>query len=425
MALAEGEELAGVGVEDTTPDALWHAKTEEVRIAPGTDAPVDDEDDVVPCKPLRADRADTVVPAEGIVPPGARRGDIDSRVVDRRSLLDRVRQSPLLQLLLLSALGIGVLAYLFSADEREKTVPELAPVPTFPKLDIEGAPRVTEKEIARRMRMAELRDAEARAEDKREVSFSDLKTDEEKRSYLKAVAAAGRKQVLGTAEGDLLLQERRVRSRASDNDEDDPGVDELPRVPKREVFRWYIPGGTVKIEGANEEKEEQRLPLGVGDRLSAKLEVGISSGHGAPVLARLSKDVESGGRVVAPKGAMLKGHFRADALRIYVTFEELILAGGDRLFFEGYAVDRKVPGLLATRREVEGGEPGKVVLEETVDVAKEVVRSVTGGTIVGRVTDGVAEGVLPDRQTPEQAGFILEVPAGKRFEIVVTKGGKS
>lgn len=339
----------------------------------------------------------------------------------RRRILQRVKESAALQFGLLCVAGALAVLFLFGVDEpSEPRVPQLDPVPTFPKLEIEGAPRVTEEDIARRLRMLPEKEPKDDVLSVDEVIAEDV-PDEVKRRKLKAIAARGRQRALAAAghrEGPVASLA--VESRG------DGSVDrgEGRTAAARNYAGWFKPGGTIKIEGLEEETEAQRLPLGVGDRMHAKLEVGISSGHSAPVLARLAKDVVSEGRIVAPKGAMLKGRFRADGRRIYVSFDQLILRRGERLRFEGYAVDKKVPGLLATRREIEGGDAGAGVLRESVDVAKEVVGSLASGSIVGRVAQGVAEGALPDvpEGQVENLGFILEVTAGKRFEIVVTGG---
>lgn len=341
---------------------------------------------------------------------------------ERRRILQRVKESAALQFGLLCVAGALAVVFLFGDEPSESAGPRFDPAPTFPKLEIEGAPRVTEEDIARRLRMLPEKEQKSDVLSVDEVIAEDV-PDEVKRRKLKAIAARGRERALAAAghrEG--AVASLAVESRGDGSVEGPEG-----RTPAaRNYAGWFKPGGTIKIEGLEEETEAQRLPLGVGDRMRAKLEVGISSGHSAPVLARLTKDVMSEGRIVAPKGAMLKGRFRADGLRIYVSFDQLILRRGERLRFEGYAVDKKVPGLLATRREIEGGDSGAGVLRESVDVAKDVVGSLASGSIVGRVAQGVAEGALPKvpEGNVETPGFILEVAAGKRFEIVVTTGGE-
>lgn len=329
------------------------------------------------------------------------------------------KESAVVQLVLLSILGMLVLALLFGPGEPADPTPfETDPPATFPKIEIDGAPPVTEEEIARRLRMPATTEETQAAETGLKEEAED--PDAAKRAELKAMAALGRKKV--GIEGPP--EKRRLAAGGRRSDELVARAVTV-RGEQSGVLRsaWFTPGGTVKIEGI-EEKEPPRLPLGVGDRLFAKLEVGISSGHSAPVLARLRKDVRAAGRLVAPKGSMLKGRFRSDSFRIYVTFDELILASGKRLRFAGYAVDQKVPGLVATRREVDPEDAGGAVLEETVDVAKDVALSVASGSIVGRVARGVADGAVPEQEKRGKSGFILEVPAGKRFEVVVTSGAQ-
>ena len=309
------------------------------------------------------------------------------------------------QLSLLGATGIIAVFALVPSESSQEPAPVVVDGSRFPTIEIQGAPPVTEQEIERRMRATEPEKVPDH--------------DEQMRRELKAIAELGREKagvdpIDGRAPSVVHQSSRRANERA--------GARPVERSSKR-GGRWFSPGGLVKVESAPQGDRTNVVPLAIGDRLQAKLEVGIASGHGAPVLARLTKEVRSKGRLVAPEGTIAKGRFQADALRVYVTFTELILPGGERLSFEGYAVDQKVPGLVALRRELPDDARSGVV-RETVDVAKDVARSLASGSIVGRVAQGVTDGVVPDGAsvTAGPPGFLLEVPAGKRFQIVVSGG---
>lgn len=330
---------------------------------------------------------------------------------ERPRWLERLRRSAAAQLALLSLLGLVVVLFIFDGSDGAESRARPVEAPgSFPTIEIEGAPPVTEEDIERRLRLPP-KEAE--------------RSHDEIRQELKEIAALGRE-----AAGVEALPERRApRSHRGGQrrklDEVGRIADDVRRNPEpRLARRFYAPGGTMKIEGADTEEKKNLLPLPVGARLHAKLEVGISSGHPTPVLARLTKEIRAEGRLVAPKDSLVRGRFQADGDKVYATFAELI-AGGESLEFEGYAVDQKVPGLVATRREIGDGDPGGSIVQDTVEVAKGVVRSVAGGSIVGQVAQGVTDGVLPEQEAPKPSTVILEVAAGKRFQIVVTKGGRT
>lgn len=332
----------------------------------------------------------------------------------RPTWAERLRASALAQLGLLSAAGLVTALLLFDGPTEDGTIErDTAPSGSFPTIEIEGAPPVTEEDIERRLRTPRPEAVKP--------------SHEEIRKELKAIAAVGRE-----AAGVEPLPERRApQSRRGGDLERSREVEASvarevggTRRVRSAVRRFYVPGGTMKIEGAAVEEKRNMLPLPVGARLHAKLEVGISSGHPTAVLARLAREIRTEGRRIAPKDSMVKGRFQADGDKIYATFSELILPSGESLEFEGYAVDRKVPGLVATRREIDRGDPGGSIVQESVDVAKGVVRSVASGSIVGQVAQGLADGALPEQKAPRASSVILEVAAGKRFQIVVTKGGR-
>lgn len=362
------------------------------------DSPAGDDlaDDIVDAlrEPELVDSADTQViqvPALAVA----------ARPSTRRGRIGRLRRSASAQLTLLAFAGVLVFVASLAFDDSATETARL-PVPAsrgFPTLDVEGAPRVTVAEVERRLRAAR-RDTEVQSVD---TATTVLRN-----------AASVRREPPGMEPMRVSAAEGAPHRPASLRD-----VDGVPSKD-RTVGRWFSPGGMVAVEGASEQEKPNRLPLGVGERLFAKLEVGVSSSHRAAVLARLTRAVEVGGRVVAPVGAIVKGRFRSDGRRVFVDFTELLFSTG-RVRFEGYAIEGRVPGLVAVVHESRGRDGAAAVAREAVGVARDVVRSVTGGSVAGRLADGVADGVSNEAQSTDR-GVVLEVPAGRRFEIVVTTG---
>jgi hypothetical protein len=322
----------------------------------------------------------------------------------------RLLRSAPVQLAALAVVATAVTIGMFSFDGEPAAAPK-APTESgrFPTLEIEGAPPVTPDQIERRMR------AETEVEAVRAAGPAprDADPDDAIRAELKAIAELGR--TLADAENPTTSTTT--------------AIDPTRRVHRKRTSRpakrgqWFAPGGTVEVKSAKSADGPPRLALSVGERLTAKLEVGISSTHAAPVLARLTEDVRADARVVAPAGAIAKGRFQSDARRIFVSFTELILTSGERLRFEGYAVERKIPGLLATRIEAPGDGDANDLMQGGLETAKEVARSIASGSIVGRVAEGVVEGVVPEGGTERarESGFVLEVPSGRPFQIVITR----
>ena len=190
--------------------------------------------------------------------------------------------------------------------------------------------------------------------------------------------------------------------------------------------RFFKPGGTIDVPTSHKAGGAQSgSDLPPGTRIPARLEVGISSGRHVPVLARATQDVEIAGRVVVPKGALLRGRSSNDERRIYIDFKSVTVGGTNRAI-SGHAVFGRLPGLSAERREISADErQSTAVVRGVLDTADGLTRGLGGDVVrdlarnVGRESLGEAE-----KDTQIDRRFLLEAPAGARFMVVVTGVGR-
>ncbi len=190
--------------------------------------------------------------------------------------------------------------------------------------------------------------------------------------------------------------------------------------PRRSV-RFYGPGGTLV---GPQEKISDTAVLLVGTRIEVVLDVGISTSHRGSVMGRVLKDVVSPqGHVVLTVGTFLKGRASGDfeAGRMFVDFDQAVVSG-KTLRLQGYAIAHNEPGIAASKREITSQERQKASLADGVlETAKDVA---------GRVGDGVASALTRNvahrsisqiqKDVTTQPSYVLSLPAGVRFEVIVT-----
>jgi hypothetical protein len=197
----------------------------------------------------------------------------------------------------------------------------------------------------------------------------------------------------------------------------------------RERVQYFAPGGTLEGIGhrsRGEGAKDVELGLSVGERISAKLMIGVSSTNHEVAFAQVTKDVVSDGQVVLRRGDVLVGQARSDDARLYLDFQRARTGQGERTF-RGYAVERDMPGLLARRRESSFEDRSKSgALRGAVGAAGEILGDLAGGSPAGTFARGVTGGVAPEaeRAMESDARVALEVSAGKAFEVVVVEALK-
>lgn len=190
--------------------------------------------------------------------------------------------------------------------------------------------------------------------------------------------------------------------------------------------QWFSPGGVLEGVGASGASAEGGLPIVAGDRLEARLEVGIASTQHQTVVAKLTKDFKRDGQVILRRGDVLLGRSRNDDARVYIDLLKVRSAGRE-YGIQGYAVGGDLPGLTARRREATFEERSKAraVGGAVRGAAREVGDVLAEASVVGRVARGAAEGPADEasREVEVEVGFVLEVPAGRVFEVVIVGGG--
>ncbi len=191
----------------------------------------------------------------------------------------------------------------------------------------------------------------------------------------------------------------------------------------RNAHLLYEPGGTLKIEGVTDAPKEPALELPVGASFEVELVVGVSSLAPTAVLAKTIEPVQGAhGRQILRKGAILKGTANVGDDRLFVTFRT-VKSGGETYRFEGYAVDKKMPGIRAIVRGASGADRGRSGAGRgALGAAGSVLEEIVGDSLPGRVVRGVAEGTVPEAQEALRvdSGRVLELPRGRRFQVVVT-----
>ena len=190
--------------------------------------------------------------------------------------------------------------------------------------------------------------------------------------------------------------------------------------PRRSV-RFYGPGGT--LEGP-QEKASDMAALPIGTRIAVVLDVGTSTAHRGAVMGRVIQDVVSPqGQLVLGAGAFLKGRASGDfeAGRMFVDFDQAVVSG-KTLRLQGYAIAHDEPGVAASRREITPQERQKASLADGVlETAKDVAGRVGEG-VASALTRNVAHRSISQMQKDmtSQPSYVLSLPAGARFEVLVT-----
>jgi hypothetical protein len=195
-----------------------------------------------------------------------------------------------------------------------------------------------------------------------------------------------------------------------------------PPPPRR---GWYAPGGT--LEGVYEKaKGETALSLNPGSIFRAKLVVGVSSLAPNGVVAQVVEDVRQDGRVrparrrrASGPGPGASGTGSTSPSRGSRPGNAACASRATRWSAACRALVAQVRASSLEERSESGAGRG------ALGAAGNVLGEIVGQTLPGRVVRGVAEGALPEAQrdlAPDHSAEILELPAGRVFEVVVTEG---
>lgn len=196
-----------------------------------------------------------------------------------------------------------------------------------------------------------------------------------------------------------------------------PPTDGAPTVTAR-----YKKSGGPRFADEDEIKPATpKLPLLT--KMQARLSTGVSSATHGVALATLTESVKVDGKIVLPKGAVLKGKSANTNERIVIRFTTA-QAGNTSIDFVGVAhsLGDLHPGLKAKKRIIPKEERGgNAVARGALTTAGRTAARIGGGVAGELVGDVAREGIgeaRPDFQ--ERAPFVLTVPKGLQFTVVVT-----
>lgn len=314
----------------------------------------------------------------------------------------------------------------FSADVTHQTGERHRP--TFPKIKLEGAPPVTNMDVKRIL-------APLKSSGPRNTVPGEADSANDVPSRVGAIKLTPGVMIDPDAEDVKALArefeeaQRRHRStgqsrrpRSGESPRSGRGAGRAPTNAQGPAF--YRPGGVLSPGGPQQfaNARANDVSLSPGDRLVVRLEVGASSLAKKTVLARTVKAISRRGRVIVPRGAIIKGRASSDQERLQIEFSQAIAPTGARTRFRGYAVEGKMPGLIAQKREATFEERQSAgVARGALGVVRDVAGAVTN--LPGRALQRVADETVPEAQrevTPKQL-YVLEVAAGRKFEIVITE----
>jgi hypothetical protein len=293
----------------------------------------------------------------------------------------------------------------------------------FPRLEVKGADQVKTEDVEAMFRNRK-RKAESRADERLENAAG--KTSSEDPNAKGVVVLKPGELIDPDAPGGVVVvdpdapKKARARSKGRVSSKSTE-----PASPN--TGRFFTPGGLLKGTVEPKSGARETLALRIGDRFKAKLEVGIVSSVREEVIASVVDDVVRDGKRVLKKGDMLRGRTSNDDKRIFIRFQS-VDCGGRPLALNAYAVEKKMPGLRAVRREATLEEKSKKSAASGAisGVAREAGAILAEGSAVGRIVEGAANGVASEAQqeVKTDSSWVLEVPAGKTFEVVVTEASK-
>ena len=345
---------------------------------------------------------------------------------DARAYLGR----PLVQFGVFGVVGlVGFMVW--GATEPSRQVPPFRPMPPpFPRVAIEDVPPLSEEDAQRlldRVHWRSERDAAARRDVRVEGQTFGVPTSSSTQARRRIVLKPG--MVIDPERGvvyELPAPQPVVPSATNEaRSLSDEGAKAAGSAARKHAVlsatALYEPGGFVSVPWAALTQERRDAALPVGVRIPVVLEIGFHAGAGADVLARVARDVRIRGRVPVQSGDLLRGRGRTDGRRVYIDFEQAIVAGrAHRL--RGFAVQGELPGIaLAYQGPKPSDDVANGAASGALDAMGELASVLVGSSVVGRVLEGAARGAVSPLQarlaSRPEARVVL--PAGTQFEVVV------
>jgi hypothetical protein len=273
---------------------------------------------------------------------------------------------------------------------------------SFPRLEVKGLDRVKEEDV----------EALLRAQKKAAETKASPETATHQRERLIQVRP-GMMLDENVPRGVVVFDPERASPQTPPQDR--------PRPPGA---RFFAPGGLLSGAVPKRRVTEEVLGLRTGDRFRVRLDVGIVSSVHEEVIARVAEDVVRDGRPFMSKDDVVRGHASSDDKRIFIRFQSVETAGRT-LRVSAYAVEGDMPGLRARRRAATFEERSQKSATGAVvtGAAREAGAILAEGSVIGRIAQGAASGVASEAQRDMRpdTSWVLEVSAGRTFEVVITE----
>ena len=418
--------------EGAVPAAWPQAALDEAEVTEADEAPDDDEDtsfdEEVPVIPPDGDEdlVDATSLSERPTVPKVPQAN-ETAPPRPQTLIERLQYHPPTQFGVLLVVGALVLAVLQLGDRGAPQGPTgFDDVPggqRFPKIPVDGleAP-LSSDDVRRLLERAGEREARGRPEPPEVVAASSPPQPVRVRARPgELYDDSGRVGVIvGTPED----RARTLRREAEEDRRAAAAAAAAPKVRHGLGPEFFEPGGTLEVKETAPTHNRPSLDLEVGTLFEATLVIGVSSLAPSVVVARVPKAVRVRGRTVVQAGATLRGRARPQQDRLFLTFHTLEQRG-ETFRFEGYAADKKMPGVPALVRASSFEERGKSGAGRgAVGTAGNVIGELVGQTLPGRIARSVADGVATEAQQDLQPDRtrILELPVGRTFQVVVAGG---
>jgi hypothetical protein len=286
------------------------------------------------------------------------------------------------------------------------------------KLDVRGVDRVKEEDVEALFRKKKAPPVEARRDEPAEAA--------EPRDRAKGAIGLKAGELIDpdSPKGVVVFDPEKAARASASPAQSHSGHSAHSAREGENMGRFFQPGGLLQGAPSAKAASQEALGLKVADRFKARLEVGIVSSVREEVIASVAEDVVRAGKRVLKKGDILRGRSSNDDKRVFIRVQS-VETGGRSLAVNGYAIDKRMPGLRATRREATLEERSRKSAAGGAigGVAREAGAILAEGSVVGRIAEGATNGVASEAQREMQpdSSWVLEVPAARTFEVVVTE----
>ena len=193
-----------------------------------------------------------------------------------------------------------------------------------------------------------------------------------------------------------------------------------PPPPRPNTGKYFAVGGLLDMHPTAKRSGKHRLALNLGTRIPAKLDVGISSAkHGTALASTLAQITTLDGMVI-PRGSIVSGRSSHGKNRIFIQFKRIEIAG---VTYELTGAATKNTKLGVSAEVHESGLEDRAESSLASDALGTVKSVVAGaGGAVGRGIANLSDGAVKEaqREVRVDRSVLLEVPAGTKFEIVIT-----